>query len=131
MEISVNLPGGSRVDAELKNFCIKTDQPASMGGEGSAPTPFELFLASIATCAGYYVLAFCRERDIPTERIRLIEKVERDVTSKRLEKVSIEILLPADFPKKYRGALVKVAEQCAVKKAIADQPVFEISTSEC
>jgi putative redox protein len=62
-EIKVTFPGGLRVDAEYKGFVIKTDQPVKHGGSGTAPAPFDLFLASIAACAGFYVVAFCRERD--------------------------------------------------------------------
>ncbi|MHC4777916.1 MAG: OsmC family protein, partial [Planctomycetota bacterium] len=67
MEIQITFPGGKKVEAQLKEYRILTDQPVKEGGEGSAPAPFDLFLASIGTCGAYYVLTFCQTRKIPTE----------------------------------------------------------------
>jgi putative redox protein len=128
-EILVTLPGGSRVDAQWRGFSIPTDQPVPAGGANSAPSPFDLFLASLATCAGYYVLAFCRERKIPTEGITLVQRMERGPKSKLIELVSIEIRLPAGFPAKYKDAVIKAADQCAVKAHLASPPDFEITST--
>jgi len=128
-EFVVDFPGGARVDAHFGPYTVKTDQPPAGGGEGSAPAPFSLFLASIATCAGIYVLGFCRQRGLPTEGIRLVQRVERDPLTHMVAKVALDIQLPPDFPEKYRGAVIRSAEQCAVKKAIEKPPVFAVTTS--
>jgi len=108
-----------------------TDQPVKYGGEGSAPTPFEYFLASIGTCAGIYVLGFCQERKIPAENISLIQRLEygkKEDGKAFLEKIVIEIVVPPDFPEKYHSALIKVADQCSVKRTIMNPPKFEVRT---
>jgi putative redox protein len=131
MEITITFPGGKKVDAEVNGMLIKTDQTKQGGGEETAPSPFNYFLASIGTCAGIYVLSFCQERNIPTENITLTQRMDytrTDEGKSSLSTISIEIIVPEDFPKKYHKALVKVAEQCAVKKAILTPPSFEIKT---
>ncbi len=128
MEITVTFPGGARVDATFGPYTVRTDQPPQGGGEGMAPTPFATFLASLATCAGVYILGFCRQRGLPTEGIRLIQRAHADPATGMVERVEMEILVPEDFPEKYRPALVRSAEQCAVKKHLEHPPRFEIST---
>lgn len=128
-EMTITLPGGKRVYAEAGDHVIKTDQCVADGGEGSAPEPYALFLASIGTCAGAYVVGFCRTRDIPSENIRLIQTNDFDETDHHLRKVRIEILVPPDFPKKYYKALARTAAQCTVKKDIGRSPAFEIETA--
>ena len=128
MEMTINFPGGKRVDAQVNGHVIRTDQAPSAGGSGSAPEPFAYFLASIGTCAGIYVLGFCQARNIPTEGIRLRQRIEHDQAKNRLTHVKIDIELPPDFPEGYRDAVRRAAEYCAVKKAILDPPVFEITT---
>jgi ribosomal protein S12 methylthiotransferase accessory factor len=125
-EMKISFPGGLRVDAEYKGFVIKTDQPVYSGGDGSAPAPFDLFLASIATCAGYYVLAFCNKREIPTEKAAVVMKTRRNPETKRIEKISIEIQLPPKFPEKYKKAVIKAVDSCSVKAHILNPPVFEV-----
>jgi putative redox protein len=124
-DFKVTFPGGVRVDAGFREFTIHTDQPVRDGGEGTAPSPFVLFLASLATCAGYYVLSFCQSRKIPTDGIELAMKTERDAKGKRISLVSIEISLPPDFPKKYAAAVVKAADQCTVKAHLRFPPDIE------
>jgi len=126
MEMIIDFPGGARVDAHFGGFTVHTDQPPSGGGESSAPTPFSTFLASIGTCAGIYVLGFCKQRGIPTEGIQLIEHPEVDRETHLVSTVRLEIQLPADFPEKYRMAVIRSAEQCAVKKHFEHPPRFEI-----
>jgi putative redox protein len=131
MEITVSFPGGKKVNAEINGMIITTDQPKLQGGEGTAPTPFAHFLASIGTCAGIYVLSFCQERVIPTDQITLQERLEyatSDDGKSKLSKIIVDINVPHDFPAKYHKALVKVADQCAVKKTIMDPPQFVINT---
>src|SRR6266511_936415 len=73
-EMIVTLPGGKKVDTRIGNHVIRTDQPVSSGGEDTAPAPFDLFLASVGTCAGIYVAGFCQKRGLPTEGIRLLQR---------------------------------------------------------
>ena len=123
MDIEVIFPGGKRVDAFVGNHVIHTDQPVAQGGEDSAAAPFDLFLASLATCAGIYVVGFCQARGIPTEDIRLVQHAERDA-------IRLEIVLPADFPERYRDAVARAAESCAVKKVLAHPPAITVTTSQ-
>jgi putative redox protein len=128
MEMEITFPGGARVDAALDGFVIQTDQPPGEGGEGSAPTPFSLFLASIGACAGIYVLSFCRHRGIPTENIRIRQRMEGDFERQQVRSVTLDILLPPEFPAKYARALARMAEMCAVKKHLDDPPTFKIES---
>ena len=128
MAMTITFPGGKRVDATVGAFTIGTDQSVAGGGSASAPEPFTYFLASIGTCAGIYVLGFCQSRGIPTEGIRLVQHTEFDKDTHKLSRVRLDIEVPASFPEKYREALKHAAENCAVKKAIANPPVFDIST---
>lgn len=126
-DIEVTFPGGKRVDANLAGRVIRTDQPASLGGEDSAPAPFDLFLASIATCAGIYVLGFCQARNLSTEGLALRQRVDIDPETKLPRRVRIEIDLPHGFPERYRTAITRAAENCKVKKTIAAAPIFEVA----
>lgn len=128
MEMTIEFPGGARVDAHFGPYTVRTDQPPSGGGEGSAPTPFALFLASIGTCAGIYVLGFCKQRDLPTQGIRIVQRTHTDPASGRVSKIDLEIQVPSTFPQKYLSSLVKAAELCAVKKHMEQPPTFEIYT---
>jgi putative redox protein len=123
MEIS--FPGKMRVDAAYKGFVIQTDQPAHSGGDDSAPAPFDLFLASIGTCAGVYVLGFLQNRGLPTEGAGIVMRHERDPQTKLVSKISIEIRVPEGFPEKYTDAVVRAAETCAVRRHLDAPPAFE------
>uniref|UniRef100_A0A831TZ38 Osmotically inducible protein OsmC n=1 Tax=Geobacter metallireducens TaxID=28232 RepID=A0A831TZ38_GEOME len=130
MEMRITFPGGNRVDAELNGRIIPTDQPVEAGGEGRAPTPYDYFLASIGTCAGIYVLSFCRQRGIATEGLSMIQRMEFETDEsgkRRLARVAMEISLPPGFPEQYRSAIVRAAELCSVKKAIMNPPEFTIT----
>jgi putative redox protein len=129
MEMSVSFPGGARVDAHFGGFTVQTDQPPFGGGEGSAPTPFALFLSSLATCAGIYVLNFCRQRGLPSEGISISQKAEKDPSTGMIGKISIDIQVPKGFPEKYIPSLVRSAELCAVKKHMENPPSFSVTTS--
>lgn len=124
MRIETSFPGGVRVDAVVRGFTIASDQPVEYGGAGSAPAPFEQFLASLATCAGFYAVQFCRKRELPTDGLAVTLDTERDPESHRLAEVRIEVTLPDGFPEKYRDALVRAIDQCAVKRAIEAPPRF-------
>ena len=125
MDINVTFPGGRRVDAQVGDFVVRTDQPRELGGEGSAIAPFEMFLASMATCAGIYVLAFCQARKLSTEGLGLTQREELDPVTKLPSQVTLELRLPVGFPEMYRGAIVRAAEGCKVKKTLAAQPHVE------
>ncbi len=130
MDMKIIFPGGKKVDADYKGFTIKTDQPireGGKGGEGSAPEPFSLFIASIGTCIGVYVLSFCQKRNIPTDNISLLLKLEKNKETHMIEKISIEIQVPEDFPENYKKAIVKTASLCAVKKHLDNPPEIDIS----
>ena len=128
MEMIIDFPGGARVDAHFGPYTVPTDQPPMGGGEGSAPTPFATFLASIGTCAGIYVLGFCRQRGLPTDGIRIIQRMHANPMTGMLSKVDLEIQVPATFPEKYLPSLIRSAELCAVKKHFEEPPVFDIQT---
>jgi ribosomal protein S12 methylthiotransferase accessory factor len=127
MDIVVTFPGGKRVDARVGEFVVHTDQPVELGGAGSAIAPFELFLASLASCAGIYALGFCQARKLPTEGLKLTQRYELNADTKLPAKVSITLQLPDGFPEMYRGAIVRAVEGCKVKKTVVSQPVFEVS----
>ncbi len=129
-EIKVTFPGGLRVDAEYKGFVVKTDQPVPHGGDGTALAPFDLFLVSIAACAGFYTVAFCREREIPTDNAGVVMRMEKDPESRLIGKVTLEVRLPAGFPEKYKKAIVKAVDTCTVKLNILKAPAFEIVTKD-
>jgi len=130
MDMEIVFPGGKRVDARYNDFTIRTDQSVRGGGEGAAPEPFDLYFASIGTCAGIYVLSFCQHHDLPFEGIRLFQSAERDPEKKMFCKLKIDIRVPKSFPEKYHKALVRSAEQCTVKKHISKGlPEFEVTVS--
>jgi putative redox protein len=129
MEMIIDFPGGARVDAHFGPYTVATDQPPYGGGEGLAPTPFATFLASIGTCAGIYVLGFCRQRGISTEGIRIVQRMQTNPLTGMVSKVILDIQLPAEFPEKYKAAVIRSADQCAVKQHFEHPPLFEISTT--
>ncbi|MEP7137786.1 MAG: OsmC family protein [Chloroflexota bacterium] len=130
MEMIIDFPGGAKVDAHFGIFTVETDQPPAGGGESSAPTPFDIFLSSIGTCAGIYVLGFCKQRNLPTEGIRIVEHIHPNRTTGMVDSIELEIQVPPSFPKQYYSALVHSAELCKVKKTLEHPPQFEIVTRE-
>src|SRR5512136_2128612 len=106
MEMTIDFPGGSRVDAHFGAFTVMTDQPPV----ASAPSPFEVFLSSIGTCAGIFVLGFCRQRNLPTDGIRIVERINHSRISGMVENIGLVIQIPPEFPEKYRASLIRSAE---------------------
>jgi ribosomal protein S12 methylthiotransferase accessory factor len=127
--MEVTFDGGKVITAHLNGNIIRTDQPVKSGGGNTAPSPYELFLASIGTCAGIYVKMFCDQREIPSDDIKIIQSVEFDSQTRLPANIKLNIQLPADFPEKYKAAVINAAELCAVKKTINNPPKFEIITS--
>ena len=124
MEMIIDFPGGLKVDAHFRGHTIETDQPPA----NSAPMPFELFLASIGTCAGIYVLGFCKQRNLPTEGIRIIQRNHPNPASGLMDTIELEIQVPPTFPEQYHAALIRSAELCKVKKTLEHPPTFEVKT---
>jgi putative redox protein len=123
MEMFIDFPGGMRVDAHFGPFTIPTDQPP----QASAPTPFATFLASIGTCAGIYVLGFCTQRGLPTEGIQIIQRMQSNPFNGLIEKIDLEIQLPPSFPEKYKDAVIRAADLCAVKKHFEIPPKIDVT----
>jgi uncharacterized OsmC-like protein len=129
MEMKVYFPGGKRVYADYGGFTIETDQPARGGGDDSAPAPFDLFLASIGTCAGIFALGFMQQRGIdPTgSGIRMTPQFDPNVGL--ITRIDLELTLPPEFPEKYQAAIVNAMNLCTVKKHLHQPPEFQITTS--
>jgi putative redox protein len=123
MEMEIVFPGGQRVDALMGGMVIQTDQT------GLAPAPFALFLASIGTCAGIYVLSFCQQRGIPTDGVRIIQRMQNNPLTHMIERVELDIQVPPTFPEKYKDAMIRSAQLCAVKKHLENPPTFDVHTS--
>lgn len=126
MKIQVQFLGGKKVSATFESFTVLTDQPIEHQGEGSAPGPFDLFLASIATCAGFFIQSFCQTRNIPMEGIVLAQTSERDEKTHLVSKITLELTLPDSFPEKYRAGVLAAANQCTVKKHLQNPPQIEV-----
>jgi len=128
--MEITFEGGKVVTAHTHGHIIKTDQPLDGGGGNTAPAPYDLFLASIGTCAGIYVKSFCDNRNIPTEGIKIIQSQEWNQETGLPVNIKLDIKLPADFPEKYIASVIHVADLCKVKKTMANPPKFEIITSQ-
>ena len=128
MDMKITFPGGKKVNAELDGFTHKTDQALISGGDESAPEPFSLFLSSIGTCTGIYVLSFCQERNIDTTGMEIIQSMDLNSLSGMIDKIKLNIILPDGFPDKYRKAVIKAANLCSVKKHMENPPQFIITT---
>jgi ribosomal protein S12 methylthiotransferase accessory factor len=122
--VDVRFPGGRCVDAIIDGHVIHTDQSAAHGGVGTAPEPFDLFLASLATCAGLYVLIFCQARGIPTSELRLDQ--QQVFEDGKLCRIVLRVLLPVGFPAKYVDAVRAAAAGCKVKKTLMAPPEIEV-----
>jgi ribosomal protein S12 methylthiotransferase accessory factor len=129
MKYDITFGGNKKVDAHYRGFTIHSDQPLTSGGDNTALSPFELFLASIGMCTGFYVLAFCQSRSISTDGIKITQTVVRNDRTHMIEKVMIDITLPPDFPEKYKAAVIKTAQSCSVKKFLDSPPEIQISTN--
>lgn len=127
--MEITFDGGKVITAHLNGHTIRTDQPLKSGGGNTGPSPFELFLASIGTCAGIYIKGFCDQRQIPTDNMKIIQDIEFDPQTRLPVRIKLDIKLPKDFPDKYKVAVINAADLCLVKKTISVQPEFNIFTS--
>ena len=127
MEIS--FAGGMKVYADYKGFTIQTDQNAKDGGDNTAPTPSDLFFASLGTCAALYALRFCEKRKIDTENLKISLEFQSDPKTHMVVKIVFKISLPPEFPDKYTAALIKSVNLCYVKKHLEQPPQFEFELS--
>ncbi len=126
-EMTVYAAGGKGLNARIDGIEIQTGQGGASEGEGSLPNPFQLFLASLGTCAGVYVFNFCRAREIPTEGIELKTRFHFDPLKELCTAVEIEIQLNDTFPEKYKKAVVRAANLCTVKRHLMDPPEVSVS----
>lgn len=124
-KMEIRLVGGQKIYSDYKGFTIHTDQSAKDGGDNSAPTPSDLFFASLGTCAGLYALRFCENRKINTEKLRISLEFQSHPKTHMVEKIIFKINLPLDFPEKYTSALIKSMNLCYVKKHLEQPPEFE------
>ena len=128
--MEIDFPGGAAVSARFRGHEILTDQPARAGGNDTAPPPFDLFLASIGTCAGFYALRFCQSREIDTEGLGVTLEPVRDPETKRIATIRIELKLPPGFPERYHRVILRAVDQCAVKRHIVQPPEFDVTIAE-
>ncbi len=130
MDMIITFDGKKKVNAEYRGQTIYTDQAVKAGGEGEAPEPFTLFLASIGTCAGIYVKSFCEQRNIPTDNIRLIQSMNFNPEVRLIDQIDIQLELPDDFPEKYKDAVINAADLCTVKKHLASPPKINVTVKQ-
>jgi len=126
--MKITFEGKKKIIADFNGHRIVTDQPVRAGGEGSAPAPFDLFLASIGTCAGIYVKSFCDQRGISTEGISLEQEMKYNSETHLISELEIRIILPESFPDKYKDAVVNSANLCAVKRHLHNPPAMSVVT---
>ncbi|MFA5513716.1 MAG: OsmC family protein [Sphaerochaetaceae bacterium] len=128
--MKVNFLGRRQVSVEYRGQTILTDQPKGVGGDGEAPTGFDLFIASLAACSGFYVQLFCQKRNIPLEAVKMemtpIFNDETDV----LSNLNIKVETNGDFPEKYKKTIFNLIDQCAVKKQLLTPPQVNIEIGE-
>ncbi|MGY4533141.1 ribosomal protein S12 methylthiotransferase accessory factor [Pseudomonas sp. TE3786] len=126
MEIKVNFLDNLRLEAKFDDFTVVADQPIRYKGDGSAPGPFDYFLASSALCAAYFVKLYCQTRDIPTENIRLSQNNIVDPENRYQQIFKIQVELPADISAKDRQGILRSIDRCTVKKVVQAGPEFVI-----
>ncbi|MES2298356.1 MAG: OsmC domain/YcaO domain-containing protein [Pseudomonadota bacterium] len=126
MEIKVNFLDKLRLEAKFDDFTVVADQPIRYKGDGSAPGPFDYFLASSALCAAYFVKLYCTTRNIPTENIRLSQNNIVDPEDRYQQIFKIQVELPADISDKDRQGILRSIERCTVKKVVQAGPTFVI-----
>lgn len=129
MEMVVSFPGGKKVNGEIAGHTILTDQSVKDGGENSAPSPMLYCLASMGTCAGFYVLSYLQARDLPTEGLKIVQSHVVDEKSHKLLEVKLTIHLPPALPQEHHKPVIRSAEKCTVKKLFENPPKFEVTAT--
>ena len=130
MEIKVNFLDKLRLEAKFDDFTVVADQPIRYKGDGSAPGPFDYFLASSALCAAYFVKLYCQTRNLPTDNIRLSQNNIVDPENRHKQTLKIQVELPADFSAKDRLGILRSIDRCTVKKAVQTGPEFVVEEVE-
>ena len=130
MEMEVSFPGGKKIDAGFKGFTVHTDQPRDEGGDGTAPQPYDLFVASLATCAGVYIVYFCEKRKIAFDGLSIAVKADKNEKTHLFETIQLRVKLPRGFPEKYRTAVIRAAEKCSVKRSLGSPPRIVVKLEE-
>ncbi|ABO24899.1 OsmC domain/YcaO domain-containing protein [Shewanella loihica] len=130
MEIKVNFLDNLRLEAKFDDFTVTADQPIRYKGDGSAPSPFDYFLASSALCAAYFVKVYCKARDISTDNIRLSQNNIVDPEDRYNQIFQIQVELPDDISDKDREGILRSIDRCTVKKVVQTGPEFKIETVE-
>jgi ribosomal protein S12 methylthiotransferase accessory factor len=130
MEIKVNFLDNLRLEAKFDDFTVIADQPIRYKGDGSAPSPFDYFLASSALCAAYFVKVYCKSRDIPTEDIRLSQNNIVDPENRYNQIFQIQVELPEYISEKDRLGILRSIDRCTVKKVVQEGPEFKIDAVE-
>jgi len=128
MNMRITFEGKKKVNAEFNGQIIPTDQPIQAGGDGTAPAPFTLFLASIGTCAGIYIKSFCDQRNISTDNISITQSMNYNYKTRLIDTIELIVHLPADFPEKYKSAVLNAANLCAVKEHLKNPPSINVTT---
>ena len=123
----VTFPGNKKIDAAFNNFIIKTDQAKESGGDESAPEPFDVFIASIGTCAGIYAKSFCDVRKLSTDNMHIFIDVLFKEGQKLMEQVTITLHVNQGFPEKYIKPIIKSMNGCAVKNQL--HPDIKVNTT--
>jgi len=129
MEMTVTFPKGAQVQASFEGYTVLTDQPEPEGS-GAAPTPFNLFLASIGTCVGYYVMSYCQHHGIPSEKMSVTLQSDRNTSSHLVEEIKLTVHVPRDFPDKYSAGVIRAAGSCLVKKHMENPPKFSVTIAK-
>ncbi|NQZ82403.1 MAG: OsmC domain/YcaO domain-containing protein [Colwellia sp.] len=130
MEIKVNFLDNLRLEAKFDDFTVIADQPIRYKGDGSAPGPFDYFLASSAMCAAYFVKVYCNSRDIPTENIRLSQNNIVDPEDRYNQIFKIQVELPESISEKHRQGIIRSIDRCTVKKVVQNEPEFRVEIVE-
>ncbi len=130
MSMEISFPGGRKVYSDYKGFTIKTDQSKKDGGDNTAPTPSDLFFASVGACMGLYALDFCNKRKIDPGQLNLSVELLSHEKTHVVEKMIFNIDLGPEFPQKYTSALIRAMKLCYLKQHFEKPPRFEFVTHQ-
>ena len=130
MSMEISFPGGRKVNSDYKGFTIKTDQSKADGGDDTAPTPSDLFFASLGACMGLYALDFFRKREIDPGQLKLSVELLTHEKTHMVEKMISNIELGPEFPQKYTTALIRAMKLCYLKQHFEKPPQFEFVTHQ-